>query len=321
MNGEAAGLARRAAVGSLVTGPGPVPAALVQPVFVRDGIDAPREIASMPGQVQHTVESAAAVAAEAADAGVGGVMVFGIPSSKDEAGAEAGDPAGIGQRALRAVAAEAGDRLVVIGDINLDEYTTHGHTGVLGPDGEVDNDASIARFAEVAVAQAEAGAAMVAPSGMMDGQVGAIRDALDAAGHESVAVMAYAAKFASAFYGPFRDAVESSLTGDRKAYQLYPGNIDEALAEVALDEEEGADIVIVKPALPYLDVIAAVAGSTSLPVAAYQVSGEYVMVEAAAQAGRTGREAAISECLASISRAGAAIIVTYWATRYASSLA
>lgn len=295
------------------------PRGLVQPIFVRDGINGPREIPSMPGQRQHSLDSAVQAAAAAAAAGVGGVMLFGVPSAKDESGREADDPDGIMQRALRAVAAEVGDDVVVIGDVNLDEYTTHGHSGVLAPDGDVDNDASIVRFAEVAVAQADAGAHMVAPSGMMDGQVGAMRDALDAAGHQGVAIMAYAAKFASSFYGPFRDAVESSLIGDRKTYQQFPGNRREAVREVLLDVEEGADIVMVKPALPYLDVINRVADETHLPVAAYQVSGEYLMVEAAAASGGLDRAAAIAECLLSIRRAGASIIVTYWATEVAAS--
>ncbi|MCW1959323.1 MAG: porphobilinogen synthase, partial [Mycobacterium sp.] len=242
----------------------PSRSALVQPLFVRDGIDRPREIASMPGVFQHSVESAVGAAAEAAEAGIGGIMLFGIPSTKDEAGAEASDPDGIMQRALRAVAGEVAETIVVIADLNLDEYTTHGHSGVLGADGDVDNDASIARFAEVAVAQADAGAQMVAPSGMMDGQVGAIRSALDAAGHQQVGILAYAAKFASHFYGPFRDAVESSLTGDRRTYQQFPGNRKESIREVLLDVDEGADIVMVKPALPYLDVIAAVAGTVQI---------------------------------------------------------
>lgn len=296
------------------------PGGLVQPIFVRDGIDSPREIPSMPGQLQHSPASAVRAAADAAAAGVGGVMLFGIPSVKDETGREASDPDGIMQRALRAVTAEVGDDIVVIGDVNLDEYTTHGHSGVLAADGDVDNDASIARFAEVAVAQADAGAHMVAPSGMMDGQVGAMRDALDATGHQGVAIMAYAAKFASSFYGPFRDAVESSLTGDRKTYQQYPGNRREAVREVMLDIEQGADIVMVKPALPYLDVITRVADRTHLPVAAYQVSGEYIMVESAAAQGGLNRASAITECLLSIRRAGASIIVTYWATEVAASL-
>ncbi|MBU3750836.1 MAG: porphobilinogen synthase [Mycobacterium sp.] len=313
-------LRRTAALRRLTAEVTPLRSGLVQPIFVRDGIDRPREIPSMPGQYQHSVVSAAAAVAKAAAAGVGGVMLFGIPSAKDEIGSEAWDPDGIMQRALRAVRDEVGDSTVVIGDVNLDEYTTHGHSGVLGPGGDVDNDRSIARFAQVAVAQADAGAQMVAPSGMMDGQVAAMRDALDAAGHSSVGIMAYAAKFASSFYGPFRDAVESSLTGNRRTYQQYPGNRREALREVLLDIDEGADIVMVKPALPYLDVIATVADSTDLPVAAYQVSGEYFMVEAAAAAGGLDRGAAIRECLLSIRRAGAAIIITYWATEAAGSL-
>ena len=296
------------------------PSGLVQPIFVHEGIERPREIPSMPGQYHHSVGSVGAAVAEAADAGVGGVMLFGVPSSKDEMGSQAWDPDGIMQRALRAVRDEVGDTTVVIGDVNLDEYTTHGHSGVLAPDGDVDNDRSIARFADVAVAQADAGAQMVAASGMMDGQVAAIRDALDAAGHASVGIMAYAAKFASSFYGPFRDAVESSLIGNRRTYQQFPGNRREALREVLLDVEQGADIVMVKPALPYLDVIADVSAVTDLPVAAYQVSGEYVMVEAAAAQGGLDRAAAIRECLLSIRRAGATVIITYWATEAAGSL-
>ena len=313
-------LRRTAALRRLTAEVTVLPSGLVQPIFVRDGIDHPREIPSMPGQFQHSVASAARAAAEAAAAGVGGVMLFGIPSAKDETGSEASDPDGIMQRALRAVVDEVGERVVVIGDVNLDEYTTHGHSGVLGLDGDVDNDRSIARFGEVAVAQADAGAQMVAPSGMMDGQVAAMRDALDAAGHHSVGIMAYAAKFASSFYGPFRDAVESSLTGDRRTYQQHSGNSREAIREVLLDVDEGADIVMVKPALPYLDVITRVADSTHLPVAAYQVSGEYLMVESAAAQGGLSREAAIRECLLSIRRAGATIILTYWATEAAARL-
>ena len=271
----------------------------------------------MPGVVQHSIGSAVRAAAEAAEAGVGGIMLFGIPSTKDLVGTEASDPDGIMQRALRAVITETGDSLVVIGDVNLDEYTTHGHSGVLNAEGDVDNDPSIARFAEVAVAQADAGAHMVAPSGMMDGQVAAIREALDAAGHQSVAIMAYAAKFASSLYGPFRDAVESSLVGNRRTYQQFPGNRRESIREVMLDVDEGADIVMVKPALPYLDVIAEVAGNVDIPVAAYQVSGEYAMVEAAAAGGTVDRDAVIRELLLSIRRAGANIIITYWATEVA----
>lgn len=293
------------------------PAALIQPIFVRDGIDRPREIASMPGVFQHTVHSAAQAAATAAAVRVGGIMLFGIPATKDETGSEAIDPDGIMQRALRAVVSEVGDKTVVMADINLDEYTTHGHSGVLDSSGDVDNDLSVARFAEVAVAQADAGAHVVAPSGMMDGQIRAIRHGLDAAGHQSVALMAYAVKYASAFYGPFRDAVESSLVGNRRTYQQYPGNIREALREVQLDIDEGADIVMVKPALPYLDIVAKVAELSNLPVAAYQTSGEYAMVEAAAAQGMLDRESAIRESLLSIRRAGATTILTYWATEAA----
>lgn len=296
------------------------PSALIQPIFVRDGIDRPREIRSMPGVFQHSVESAAQAAATAVAVGVGGVMLFGIPDTKDELGSEASDPDGIMQRALRAVASEVGDETVIMGDINLDEYTSHGHSGVLDESGDVDNDPSILRFAEVAVAQANAGAHVVAPSGMMDGQVGAIRRALDAAGHQSVAVMAYAVKYASAFYGPFRDAVESSLVGNRRTYQQYPGNIKEAIREATLDIAEGADIVMVKPALPYLDIVAKIAELSQLPVAAYQTSGEYAMIQAAAAQGMLNRQAAIRESLLSIRRAGAACILTYWATEAADLL-
>ena len=275
----------------------------------------------MPGVVQHSVASAVRAAAEAVEAGVGGIMLFGIPATKDLTGTEASDPDGIMQRALRAVIDEIGDSTVVIGDVNLDEYTAHGHSGLLGADGDVDNDPSIARFAEVAVAQADAGAHMVAPSGMMDGQVRAIREALDAAGHQSVAIMAYAAKFASSLYGPFRDAVESSLVGNRRTYQQFPGNRRESMREVMLDVEEGADIVMVKPALPYLDVIAAVSGAVDIPVAAYQVSGEHAMVESAAADGRVDRNALIRELLLSIHRAGASVIISYWAAEVAAAAA
>lgn len=296
------------------------PSALVQPIFIRDGIDAPVEIPSMPGVFQHSVDSAVRAAADAAAAGAGGVMLFGVPSVKDEAGAEASDPNGILQRALRAVTGEVGEKSVVVADLNLDEYTTHGHSGVLDARGEVDNDKSIERFAEVAVAQADAGAQLVAPSGMMDGQVAAIRAALDSAGHQSVGILAYAAKFASGLYGPFRDAVESSLTGNRRTYQQYPGNRRESPREVLLDVAEGADIVMVKPALPYLDVIADIAARVTIPVAAYQVSGEYAMVENSAACGALDREAVILETLLAIRRAGASIVVTYWATEAAGSL-
>ncbi|MGD9619305.1 MAG: porphobilinogen synthase [Mycolicibacterium sp.] len=296
------------------------PAALVQPIFVRDGIDRPREIPSMPGVFQHTVESAAQAAATATAVGVGGIMIFGVPAAKDEMGTEAADPDGIMQRALRAVVREVGDDTVIMADINLDEYTTHGHSGVLDASGDVDNDLSVIKFAEVAVAQANAGAHVVAPSGMMDGQIRSIRCCLDTAGHQSVAVLAYAVKYASAFYGPFRDAVESSLVGNRRTYQQYPGNVREAIREVQLDIDEGADIVMVKPALPYLDIVSKVAELTNLPVAAYQTSGEYAMIEAAAAQGMLNRESAIRESLLSIRRAGATTILTYWATEAAAMI-
>lgn len=295
------------------------PSALVQPIFVRDGISEPREISSMPGVFQHSVESAVEAAKAAADAGVGGIILFGIPSHKDLIGEEASDPDGIMQRAIRSITRELDGKIVVIADINLDEYTSHGHSGILGEDGDVDNDKSVIRFAEVAVAQADAGADMVAPSGMMDGQVAAIRRALDASGHQSVGIMAYSAKYASAFYGPFRAAVESSLKGDRKTYQQYPGNVRESIREVLLDVEEGADIIMVKPALPYLDVISKVSNIINLPVAAYQVSGEYVMIETAASIGNLDRTSMIKETLLAIRRAGASIILTYWATEVAAS--
>jgi porphobilinogen synthase len=293
---------------------------LIQPLFLREGISAPRAISSMPGVVQHTRDTLRKAATEAVSAGVGGLILFGIPERKDAQGSGAVDPDGILQVALRDVAAEVGDATVVIGDINLDEYTTHGHTGVLGPDGDVDNDASAELYARAAVVQADAGAHIVAPSGMMDGQVRYIRAALDAAGHQNVAVLGYSAKYASHFYGPFRDAVESSLQGDRRTYQQQPGNIRESLREVDLDLAEGADLVMVKPALAYLDIVRLVADRVDVPVCAYQVSGEYAMIEAAAGRGWIDRDGAVTESLTSIHRAGAAQIITYWATEFAPRL-
>jgi porphobilinogen synthase len=289
------------------------PADLILPMFVREGIDEPKPIASMPGVVQHSRDSLRKAAAEAAHAGVGGLMLFGVPERKDETGSGGTDPDGILNVAIRDVIAEVGDATVVMGDLCLDEFTSHGHCGVLAADGTVDNDATLARYAEMAVAQAEAGAHMVGPSGMMDGQVGVARRALDAAGHQDVAILAYAVKYASSFYGPFRDAVESSLVGDRRTYQQDGANIREALREVELDVAEGADIVMVKPALPYLDVVSAVRDAVRVPVAAYQISGEYSMVEAAAERGWIDRDRAILETLTSIRRAGAQQILTYWA--------
>jgi porphobilinogen synthase len=289
------------------------PAELILPMFVKEGLTEPRLITSLPGVVQHSRESLRKAAAEAVQAGVGGIMVFGVPAQRDEIGSGATDPAGILNLAIRDVKSEVGHSTVVMGDLCLDEFTSHGHCGVLAEDGTVDNDATLLRYAEMAAAQAEAGVDMVGPSGMMDGQVSAIRRALDATGHQSVAILAYTAKYASAFYGPFREAVESSLQGDRKTYQQDPPNIREALREVALDVAEGADVVMVKPALPYLDVISAVRSTVDIPVAAYQVSGEYAMVEAAAANGWMDRERAIVETLTAIRRAGAQMILTYWA--------
>jgi porphobilinogen synthase len=298
------------------------PADLILPLFVKEGIDAPAPISSMPGVVQHTPDSLVKAAYEAVSAGVGGLVLFGIPAVKDGRGSQADDPSGIVQVALRRLASEVGDSTVLITDLCLDEYTDHGHCGVLLPSGEVDNDATLARYASVAVAQASAGAHVVAPSGMMDGQVGAIRSALSAAGFDDVAILAYAAKYASAFYGPFRDAAECAPQfGDRSAYQQDPArSVGDALREVALDVAEGADAVMVKPALAYLDVVAAVRAAVDLPVAAYQVSGEYAMVEAAAAHGWIDRDRVITETLVAARRAGADMILTYWATEVARRL-
>ncbi|GAA1809288.1 porphobilinogen synthase [Luedemannella flava] len=289
------------------------PADLVLPLFVKEGLTEPQPIASMPGVVQHSRESLRKVAAEAVAAGIGGVMLFGVPAERDATGSAGTDPDGILNVAIRDVIAEVGDSTVVMADLCLDEFTSHGHCGVLTPDGAVDNDATLDRYTALALAQAGAGAHVLGLSGMMDGQVGAVRRALDAAGHTDTVILAYAAKYASAFFGPFRDAVESALTGDRKAYQQDPANAREALREVALDVAEGADIVMVKPALPYLDIVASVAASVDVPVAAYQVSGEYAMVEAAAANGWLDRDRTIVETLTSIRRAGAQMILTYWA--------
>ncbi len=313
-------LRRSPAVRRLVAQTRVHPAELVLPMFVREGLSQPRPIASLPGVVQHSRESLCKAAAEAVAAGVGGLMLFGIPETRDENGSGATDPNGILNVAIRDVKAEVGDAAVVMSDLCLDEFTSHGHCGVLCPDGSVDNDATLERYAEMAAVQAAAGVDMVGPSGMMDGQVAAVRRALDAAGHVDVGILAYAAKYAGAFYGPFRDAVESTLVGDRKTYQQDPANLSEALREVALDVAEGADIVMVKPALPYLDVIAAVRSIVEIPVAAYQVSGEYAMVEAAAANGWLDRDRVMLETLTSIRRAGAQIILTYWAVQAAALL-
>jgi len=289
------------------------PRQLVLPVFVKEGASEPVPIASMPGVVQHSRDSLCKAAAEAVEAGVGGLMLFAVPAHRDPVGSAACDDEGILNVAIRDVVAEVGDATVVMADLCLDEFTDHGHCGVLAPDGSVDNDATLERYAEMAVAQARAGVHAIGLSGMMDGQVGATRAALDAAGFPDVVSLAYAAKYASAFYGPFRDAVESSLQGDRRSYQQDPANGREALREVALDLAEGADIVMVKPALGYLDILRQVRDSVDVPVAAYQVSGEFAMVEHAAAAGAVNRERAILETLTSIRRAGADLVFTYWA--------
>jgi porphobilinogen synthase len=298
------------------------PADLVQPLFVKEGISEAQPITSMPGVVQHTRDTLRKAAYDAAEAGVGGLILFGIPAVKDGRGSGADDPAGIVQKALRDLSSEVGDATVLMADLCLDEYTDHGHCGILTSSGEVDNDATLERYASIAAAQAAAGAEVVAPSGMMDGQVAAIRSALDGAGYSGVSIMAYAVKFASAFYGPFREAAECAPEfGDRSAYQEDPANAEEAMREVALDIDEGADMVMVKPAMTYLDIVRRVRDSVHVPVAAYQVSGEYAMVEAAAAQGWVDRRRIIDETLTSIRRAGADIILTYWATEVARSLA
>jgi len=289
------------------------PRHLVLPMFVADGISEPRPVDSMPGVVQHTRDSLRRAAADAVSAGVGGLMLFGVPrpEDKDAAGSAGVDPGGILN------AQDIGDACVLMADTCLDEFTDHGHCGLVDATGRVDNDATNNQYVKLAVAQAESGARVVGPSGMMDGQVAAIRDGLDAAGFSDVVILAYAAKFASAFYGPFRDAVGSSLVGDRRTYQQDTANIREALREVTLDIDEGADIVMVKPAMAYLDVVRATAEISPVPVAAYQVSGEYAMINAAAANGWLDREAAAYESLVAIRRAGADIVLTYWAAEAA----
>jgi len=294
---------------------------LVAPLFVKEGIDAPEPVRSMPGVVQHTQESLRKEVRELADLGIPGVILFGVPAAKDARGSAADDPDGVMQIALRNLRDEVGDDLVLMADDCLDEYTDHGHCGLLTGDGEVDNDATIERYAQIAVAQAEAGAAVIAPSGMMDGQVGAIRIALDGAGFAHVGILAYAAKYASALYGPFRDAAECAPRfGDRRSYQMDPANAREALVEVALDLEEGADLVMVKPALAYLDVLAAIRAAFDVPVAAYHVSGEYAMVKAADQLGWLDGAAVALEHLLAIKRAGADFVLTYLAREVAEQL-
>jgi porphobilinogen synthase len=297
------------------------PGDLVQPLFIKEGISEPQPVGSMPGVLQHTRDSLRKAAAEAVEAGVGGLILFGIPAQKDASGSAADDPDGIVQLALADLAADLGTSTVLMADLCLDEYTDHGHCGILTSAGEVDNDATLERYAAIALAQARAGAHVVAPSGMMDGQVAAIRSALDSGGFGDVAICAYAVKYASAFYGPFRDAAECAPQfGDRASYQQDHGSPQEALREALLDVAEGADIVMIKPALAYLDIVSLVARSVQLPVAAYQVSGEYAMVEAAAANGWLDRDRVVTESLTAIKRAGAGIILTYWATEWAGRL-
>jgi porphobilinogen synthase len=296
------------------------PAELVLPAFVREGIEAPQPISAMPGVVQHTLDSLVSTARAAVEAGLGGIMLFGVPSAKDAVGSGADDPQGILNVALRAVVDAVGDELVVMADLCLDEFTDHGHCGVLDERGRVDNDATLHRYAAMALAQARAGAHVLGLSGMMDGQVAHVRAALDAEGFTDTVILAYAAKYTSGLYGPFREAVQSSLVGDRATYQQDPANATEALRELELDIAEGADIVMVKPAMPHLDVVVAAAAMSPVPVAAYQISGEYSMIEAAAGNGWIERDRAILESLLNIRRAGAQVILTYYALEAATRL-
>ncbi|MGO4419285.1 porphobilinogen synthase [Streptomyces sp. MCAF7] len=295
------------------------PAELILSAFILEGAAEPVPLAAMPGVVQHSRDSLRKAAVEAVEAGVGGIMLFGVPeeSKKDAIGTPGTDPDGILQVALRDVRSEVGDELIVMSDLCLDEHTDHGHCGVLDAEGRVDNDATLERYAEMARVQADAGTHVVGASGMMDGQVGVARAALDGIGRQDVSILAYTAKYASAFYGPFREAVGSSLKGDRKTYQQDAANAREALRELALDLAEGADMVMVKPALPYLDILRRIADESDVPVAAYQISGEYAMVEAAAANGWIDRDRAIMETLTSVRRAGAGMVLTYWATEVA----
>jgi porphobilinogen synthase len=314
-------LRRTPALRRLVAETDVLPHQLVLPLFVREGAGEPVPIGAMPGVVQHTRDTLKKAAAEAVAAGLGGVMLFGIPEEKDAVGSGATDPHGILNLAITDVVAEVGDQLTVMSDLCLDEFTDHGHCGVLDPDGNIDNDRTLEVYAAMAVAQAAAGVDLVAPSGMMDGQVAAIRSALDIEQYTGTGILAYSAKYASAFFGPFREAVASSLEGDRRTYQQDPANGREGVREAQLDVAEGADIVMVKPALGYLDVLSAVRTAVDVPVAAYNVSGEYAMVEAAAANGWIDREPAIVETLTSIRRAGADVILTYWALEAAELLA
>ncbi|MET4051986.1 porphobilinogen synthase [Frigoribacterium sp. PvP054] len=296
------------------------PADLVLPMFVREGIDEPAPISSMPGVFHHSLSSLPRAIEQAAEAGVGGVMLFGVPLEKDAVGSGATDPEGILNVATRVAVDAAQGALVVQTDLCLDEFTDHGHCGVLAADGSVDNDATLVRYDEMAVVQAEAGSQLIGMSGMMDGQIGSARDALDEAGFGGTALLAYAAKYASAFYGPFREAVQSTLVGDRRTYQMDAANGREGLREVDLDIAEGADVVMVKPAMSYLDVLAETAATSTVPVWAYQISGEYAMIHAAAANGWIDLDAASYESVLSIKRAGADAILTYWATELATRL-
>ncbi|OMH35126.1 porphobilinogen synthase [Tersicoccus sp. Bi-70] len=296
------------------------PADLVLPMFVREGLTEPQPISAMPGVMHHSIDSLKAAVHEAADAGVGGVMLFGVPTTQDAVGSGAVRTDGILNVALAELNAEFGDDVVLMSDLCLDEFTDHGHCGVLDERGGVDNDATLEIYGRMGVAQAQAGARVVSPSGMMDGQVGHIRAALDDAGFADTAILAYSAKYASAFYGPFREAVQSSLQGDRRTYQMDAANRREAILETQLDIDEGADMVMVKPAMSYLDILRDVAEMSTVPVAAYQISGEYSMIEAAAANGWINREAAIDESVLGIKRAGADLILTYWATEVARRL-
>ena len=290
---------------------------LILPAFVREGLSQPNEITSMPGVYQHTMDSLKAAASNAAELGLGGIMLFGIPEERDENGSAGLDPQGILNQGIAAVRAEVGDELVVMSDVCLDEFTSHGHCGVLDERGTVDNDATLEIYGQMAVAQAEAGAHMLGPSGMMDGQIGVIRQALDAAGRQDVSILAYSAKYASAFYGPFREAVDSQLVGDRRTYQMDSANRSEAVLEAELDIAEGADMIMVKPAMSYLDIVRDIVDISPVPVSAYQISGEYSMIEAAAANGWIDRKASVLESLLSIKRAGAQQILTYYAAEVA----
>ena len=313
-------LRQSAAVRRLVAETRLHPADLVLPAFVREGVDAPVDIEAMPGVRQHTVDSLVDLAHECVASGLGGLMIFGVPESKDACGSGADDEGGILNVALRAVRDAVGDDLVVMADLCLDEFTSHGHCGVLDDDGRVDNDATLDRYASMARAQARAGAHVLGLSGMMDGQVAHVRRALDAEGRQDVILLAYAAKYTSGLYGPFREAVASSLVGDRSTYQQDPANAREALREIGLDLDEGADIIMVKPAGPHLDIVAAAAAMSTVPVAAYQISGEYSQIVAAADRGWIDRERAMLESLLHIKRAGAGIILTYFALEAARAL-